>query len=112
MTTKSTVTIADWDKLDIRVGTIENAEAVPESHKLLKLNVDFGEFKRQIISGIAKGYTPESLVGRQVAFIVNLEPRMLAGLESQGMILACDTPEGLPDLLSADKPCEPGSAVH
>jgi len=112
MTTKPTVTITDWDKLDIRVGTIESAEAIPESHKLLNLQVNFGEFKRQIISGIAKGYLPETLIGKQVAFIVNLEPRMLAGLESQGMILACDTPEGLPDLLNADKPCDPGSAVH
>ena len=111
MESKPTITHDDFTKLDLRVGKIESAEMMPESRKLLKLVVDFGEFKRQIISGIAKGYAPEALVGKQVTFIVNLEPRMLAGLESQGMILATDANE-LPVLLQPDKDVPNGAGIH
>jgi len=111
METKPTITYDDFTKLDLRIGRVESAEPVLESRKLLKLIVDFGDFKRQIISGIAKGYTPESLVDKQVTFIVNLEPRMLAGLESQGMILATDASD-LPVLIQPDKPVPPGAVIH
>lgn len=81
-------TIEDFSKLEIRVGTIKQAEPITGSEKLLKLNVDFGDETLQILSGIAQKFEPETLVGLQATFIVNLEPRTMMGLESQGMILA------------------------
>ncbi len=89
-----TVSIDDFHKLDIRVGTVVSAERVPETDKLIRLEVDFGNLDegglgvRQILSGIAMFVTPESLIGKQFPFVTNLEPRTLKGLESQGMILA------------------------
>lgn len=83
------VNIDDFLKLDIRVGTIISAEKIPEGDKLLKLQIDFGDETRQIMSGIAESYPdPEELVNKQIPVIINLEPRMLRGYESQGMILA------------------------
>ncbi|MFA6006199.1 MAG: methionine--tRNA ligase subunit beta [Candidatus Paceibacterota bacterium] len=111
MDLKPQISYDDFTKLDLRIGRIESAELVPDSKKLLKLLVDFGDFKRQIISGIAKGYAPEALVGKQVTFIINLEPRMLAGLESQGMILAADVAD-VPVLLIPDKEVANGAGIH
>ena len=87
------VTYDDFAKLEIRIGTITTAEKVEGADKLLKLAVDFGNEARQIVSGIAEWYTPESLVGTQSPFITNLEPRTIRGIESQGMILAAGTDE-------------------
>ncbi len=111
MIAKPTISYSDFEKLDLRIGKIESAEMVPDSRKLLKLVVDFGDFKRQIISGISKGYAPEALAGKQAVFIVNLEPRTLAGFESQGMILATDVND-LPVLLQPDKEVSNGSPIH
>ena len=83
-----------WSKVDLRVVEIKAAEPVEGSEKLLKLTISLGSEERQIVSGIAKSYTPESLIGRQVVIIANLEPRSLMGLESQGMLLAADSPDG------------------
>ncbi|MBP9855741.1 MAG: methionine--tRNA ligase subunit beta [Candidatus Pacebacteria bacterium] len=83
-----------WSKVDLRVVEIKAAEPVEGSEKLLKLTVILENEERQIVSGIAKSYTPESLIGRQVVIIANLEPRSLMGLESQGMLLAADSPDG------------------
>lgn len=88
---KETINYEDFDKLDIKVGTIIEASAVPESQKLVKLLVDFGTEKRQILTGMLKWYTPESFVGKQTLFLVNLAPRKMAGLESQGMMLSIGT---------------------
>lgn len=84
------ISIDDFKKVEIRVGLIKSAEPIEGSEKLLKLSVDFGEEKpRQVISGIAKFYPdPSSLSGKRCAFVTNLEPRPLMGLESQAMILA------------------------
>ena len=79
-----------FSKLNIRIGTIIEAEKVLNADKLLKLIIDFGDEKRQIISGIAEWYSPEQLIGKQVPVLINLEPRKFKGLESQGMILAAD----------------------
>ncbi|BCD50829.1 methionine--tRNA ligase subunit beta [Helicobacter suis] len=79
--------IEDFSKLEIRVGTVIKAEKVPKSSKLLCLQVDFGLETRQILSGIAKYYKPEELIGKQVCALVNLEPKKMLGLESEGMIL-------------------------
>lgn len=88
------VSIEEFKKMDLRMGTILVAEPVEGSEKLLRLEVDFGEFKRQILSGIAKWYKPEDLVGKQLPFIVNLEPRKMMGLESQGMLIATSDENG------------------
>jgi methionyl-tRNA synthetase len=79
-----TITIDEFKKVEIRIGKIIAAEKMENADKLLKLQVDFGEFQRQILSGIAEHYAPEELVGKQLPFIVNLEPRMMRGEESQG----------------------------
>lgn len=79
----------DFTKLDIRIGTITSAEKVPEADRLLKFTVDVGEeSERQIVSGIAEHFPePEVIIGRQVPVLINLEPRKIRGVESQGMIL-------------------------
>lgn len=79
----------DFAKLEIRVGTVMAAELIPETDKLLKCSVDFGDFgTRTIVSGIALFRKPEEIIGKQLPYIVNLAPRMLRGVESQGMLLA------------------------
>jgi len=83
------ISIDDFKKVEIRVGEIRSAEPVEGSEKLLRLMVDFGSEVRQVVSGIAKYFaSPQDLVGVRCAFVTNLEPRMLMGLESQAMILA------------------------
>jgi methionine--tRNA ligase beta chain len=84
------ITIEEFKKIDIRIGEILTAEKAEGTDNLLKLEVDFGEFKRQIVSGIARWYEPQSLVGKKLPFIVNLEPRTFRGLESQGMLMAVE----------------------
>jgi len=95
----------DFAKMDMRIGTITAAERVPKSDKLLKLNVDDGLGGRQILSGIAKHFSPEELIGQQVTFLANLAPRKMMGHESQGMILMAEDRDGKLALL------QPGGAV-
>lgn len=91
------ITIDDFAKVELRVGTILGAEEVPGSEKLIKQMVDFGDLgQRQILSGIKQWYKPSQLVGKQFIYVVNLEPRKMMGLESQGMILATDTNKPYP----------------
>ena len=86
----------DFAKLDIRVGTVIAAEMVPETDKLIKCTIDFGELgRRTIVSGIAQWKKPEELVGKQLPYIVNLAPRILRGVESQGMLLAASDESGV-----------------
>jgi methionyl-tRNA synthetase len=99
------INIDDFAKVEIRVGKILSAEKVPETDKLLKLSVHFGEEQpRQIISGIAMYFPdPQILVGAKCPFVTNLEPRMIKGLESNGMIMAVSTPnneDGTPGAFS------------
>ncbi|MGC1204739.1 MAG: methionine--tRNA ligase [Flavobacteriaceae bacterium] len=91
---KETITFEDFTKIDIRVGTILEAEKMPKTKKLLKLKVDTGIDVRTIVSGIAESFTAEEVVGKRVTVLVNLAPRALRGVESQGMILMTETPEG------------------
>ncbi|MCX6723984.1 MAG: methionine--tRNA ligase [Candidatus Staskawiczbacteria bacterium] len=123
------ITFDEFKKVDIRIGKIISTERVEGSDKLLKLQVDFGEEKRQVIAGIGKVYEPESLIGKECPFAFNLEPRSLKGLESQGMILCASAPlstgpsdsgnpasagsSGVarPVLLCPDKEIPPGSIV-
>ncbi|GAB3762610.1 methionine--tRNA ligase [Spirosoma pomorum] len=91
---RSEITYDDFAKMDIRIGTIVEAERVPKSDKLLKLKVDDGMGGRQILSGIAKHFSPEELINKQVTFLANLAPRKMMGHESQGMILMAEDRDG------------------
>lgn len=91
---KETIEFEDFTKLDIRVGTILEAEKVAKTKKLLQLKVDVGIDVRTIVSGIAESFAPEDIIGQQVTVLTNLAPRKIRGVESQGMILMTDTPDG------------------
>lgn len=107
-----TISYGDFVKVRIRVGTITVAEVVPDADKLLRLEVDFGDETRQIVSGIREFVqSPEDLVGTQAPFVVNLAPRTIRGLESQGMILAVGEAETFA-FLRPDRPLPPGTPVH
>jgi methionyl-tRNA synthetase len=110
----------DFKKMDMRVGTIREVEPVPETDKLLKCQIDFNEKDeegnpklRQIISGIKESYSdPSVLIGKQVLYIVNLEPRMIKGFESNGMLMAVDGKDGKPVFLIPENEVEPGVKIH
>lgn len=104
------INLDDFKKLDIRIGKILTAERIEGSDKLLKLEVDFGIEKRQIVSGIAEFYSPESLIGKEAPFIVNIEPRKLRGVESHGMIMAASD-DGKPVILIPEEEVPPGTIV-
>ena len=109
---KPVVDFADFEKLDLRVGRILACEKVKKANKLLKFTLDDGSgTPRTIVSGIAKFYEPEELVGRDVVFIANLAPRQLMGIESQGMILSAENYDGGLSLLSLMKEVKAGSQV-
>lgn len=101
----------NFEKLDIRVGTVEECVKVEKSDKLLKLTVNDGNGKRTIVSGIAKHYSPEEMKGKQVCFIANLPPRKLRGIESQGMILCSENADGTLGFVTVDRKAENGSCV-
>lgn len=98
-------------KVDIRVGKVLECEAVPKADKLLKFLIDDGMEKRTIVSGIAKYYKPEQLVGKQVCFIANFPPRKLKGVESQGMILSAENPDGSLTVITPEGALTPGSKI-
>ena len=109
---KENVDFSDWEKLDIRVGHIKDCEKVKKSNKLLKFTIDDGSGKdRTICSGIAKFYTPEDLIGKDVLFIANLAPRKLMGIESQGMILSAENFDGDLSVTTILKNVKPGSKI-
>ncbi|MFN4219159.1 MAG: methionine--tRNA ligase subunit beta [Candidatus Bipolaricaulia bacterium] len=85
------ITIEEFQKIELRVATILTAERVPGADKLLKLQIDLGTEQRQLVAGIAKHYTPEELVGKQIVVVTNLQPAVIRGVESQGMLLAAST---------------------
>ena len=99
-----------FTQTDLRVATILSAERVEGSEKLLRLRVSLGEEERQIIAGIGKKYVPEELIGKQIIIVANLEPRMLMGLESQGMLLAADSPDG-PIILTPQQETPSGTKI-
>jgi methionine--tRNA ligase beta chain len=92
------ITIDDFTKVELRVAQILVAERIPKADKLLRLEVDLGYEKRQILAGIAQFYEPEKLVGRKIVIVANLAPRKMRGLESNGMLLAASLPDGAPVL--------------
>ena len=91
---KPEITFEDFSKMDIRIGTILEAEKVPKADKLLKLKIDTGIDVRTVVSGIAEHYKPEDIIGQQVSILVNLAPRKIKGIESQGMILMAENNKG------------------
>ena len=109
---KENIQYEDFMKMDIRVGTIIAAEKVAKTKKLMKLTVDTGIDERTIVSGIAEHYTPEEVIGRQVSVLVNLEPKPLKGIVSQGMILMAENADGTLSFVSPDKEVKPGSEVR
>ena len=109
---KPTIDFADFEKLDIRVGHIKHCERVKKANKLLKFTIDDGTgTDRTIVSGIAKFYDPEALIGKDVCFIANLAPRKLMGIESQGMILSAEDFDGSLSVTTIEHPVKPGSQV-
>lgn len=109
---KPTIDFADFEKLDIRVGHIKHCERVKKANKLLKFTIDDGSgTDRTIVSGIAKFYEPESLIGKDVCFIANLAPRKLMGIESQGMILSAEDFDGSLSVSTVEHLVKPGSQV-
>lgn len=107
-----TITFEDFQKLDIRMGKIAQAERVPGTDKLLKLMVELGDETRQLVAGIAESYAPEDVVGKMIPVLVNLEPRTIRGIESQGMILCPSDREGRPVLLLPERDVPVGAKVR
>jgi methionyl-tRNA synthetase len=108
---KEAIEYDDFAKLELRVGTVEQAERIPKKDRLLKLIINLGTEKRTIVSGIAEHYAPEELVGKQVTVVANLKPKKLGGFESHGMILTAETPEGKLFLVQPTQAVADGSVV-
>ncbi|MDD4754739.1 MAG: methionine--tRNA ligase [Prolixibacteraceae bacterium] len=108
---KESIDFDDFGKMDIRAGTILEAEKVPKTRKLLKLKIDTGIDKRTVVSGIAEYYKPEELIGRQVSILVNLEPKKLRGIESKGMILCAENADGTLSIVAPDQKVDNGAEI-
>lgn len=107
-----TVSYGDFAKLDLKVASIISAEKVEGSEKLLKLQIKVGEEERTLVAGISAHYAPDTLVGKKIIVIANLEPRRLKGIESQGMLLAAEDSEGHLALLVPDREIPDGTQVR
>jgi methionine--tRNA ligase beta chain len=105
------IDISDFQKMDLRVGRIENAEKIKNSERLIKLIVNIGDKKIQLVAGIASSYKPEELIGKKIIVLANLKPRKIFGIESQGMLLAALDKNNLPVLLTAEKDVEAGAKI-
>ena len=105
------ISFEDFKKVDLRTAKILKAEKLEGSEKLVKLEVDLGQEKRQILAGIQKYYPVEDLINKTIVVVANLEPKKLAGVESQGMLLAASV-DGEPVLLMPEKETPPGSQIH
>ena len=109
---KDEITFDDFTKMDIRVGTILTAEKHPDADKLLKMTIDTGIDERTVVSGIAEHYNPDDVIGKQVSVLVNLAPRKIRGIESQGMILMAENNEGTLAFVSPEKVIDNGGEVR
>ncbi|MBI2676290.1 MAG: methionine--tRNA ligase subunit beta [Candidatus Aenigmarchaeota archaeon] len=108
----TSLSFEEWQKVEIRIAEILSAEKVPDADKLLKLEVDLGGQKRQLVAGIAGEYSPEDIIGKKIPMLVNLEPKRIRGIESQGMILAATDGNGKPVLMHPDREIPAGSKVR
>ncbi len=106
------LSIDDFMKIQLRVAKVLAAEKVPNSRKLMKIQVDLGTEQRTIVAGIAEAYEPEQLVGRSIAVLANLKPAKLMGIESNGMLLAASPDGGKPELVTFDNPPAPGTRIR
>ena len=106
-----TIAFSDFKKLDLRMGRVNAAEPIEGADKLLKLTVSLGSETRIIVAGIAQHHAPETLVGRTFPFVLNIEPRTLKGVPSEGMLLACARDGETPVLLSPEKDVPPGTII-
>ena len=104
------INFEDFKKIELKVAKIIKAEKVENSNKLLKLQIDLGEEKRQLIAGIGKAYLADDLVGKEIIVAANLEPKNIFGMESQGMLLAANIGDS-PALLIPDKEIPPGAKI-
>jgi methionyl-tRNA synthetase len=111
MPAKAEITFDDFTKLDLRVGTVLACEKVPKADKLLKLTIDTGLDTRTVVSGIAEHFAPEDVVGRQVTLLINLAPRKLRGIESQGMVLMASTDDGGLRFITPEEGVAPGNVI-
>ena len=109
---KPNIEYEDFAKLDIRIGTIIAAEKVAKTKKLLKLTIDTGLDKRTVVSGIAEYFEPEKIIGQQVSILINLAPKELRGIESQGMILMAENPDGSLEFVTTPNKTKEGSEVR
>ena len=112
MCTKMEISFEDFQKLDLRIGKIAEANQVQGSRNLIKMIIEFGKEKRQAVAGLLQYYKPEELVGRKCAFILNLQKRKLMGIESQCMILAAEDDRGNVVVLQPEKDIDEGSRIH
>lgn len=108
---RAMISFDDFKKLDIRIGKIVAAERVQDTEKLLKIEIDVGAEKRQLVAGIAQSYEPDALIGKEIPVLLNLEPRTIRGVESHGMILAA-VMDGKAVLMHPDKEVTPGSIIR
>jgi len=106
------ITYEDFKKVELKVAKIISAERVEGSDKLIKLALDLGSEKRQIVAGIGRAYKPEDLIGLEIAVVANLEPKTLMGIESNGMLLAASADDGEPVLLIPQKEVPPGAEIR
>jgi methionine--tRNA ligase beta chain len=106
------ISFEEFQKLDIRVGKILEANQIPGSRNLIRMIVNFGTEKRQAVAGLLQWYKPEQLVGKKCAFILNLQKRKLIGIESQCMIFAAEDDKGNVVILQPEKDIAEGSKVH
>jgi methionine--tRNA ligase beta chain len=108
---KPSISVDVLDRVDVRVGTIEAVEDVPKSNKLMRLRVDFGDMKRTILAGIKQERAePGEIVGKQALFVVNLEPRRMAGEVSEGMLFDIGNPDGIAPVLAVPEVPVPNGA--
>ena len=108
---KEPCTFDEFSKMDIRTATVLAAERVPKTDKLLKLTINTGLDQRTIVSGIAKFYTPEEMVGKQICILANLQPRVIRGIESRGMILMAQQPDGKMRIVTPEERLSNGATI-
>jgi methionyl-tRNA synthetase len=108
---KVEISFEEFQKLDLRIGKITEANQIPNSKNLMRIMVDFGAEQRQAVAGLLRWYTPEDLVGKKCVFILNLQKRMMMGVESQCMILAAEDDEGNVVVLQPEKDITEGSKI-
>jgi len=106
------ISFDEFQKLDLRVGKIVEANQIPSSRNLIRMIVDFGTEKRQAVAGLLQWYKPEDLVGKKCAFILNLQRRKMMGVESQCMIFAAEDDKGNVVVLQPEKDIASGSRIH